>query len=410
MYWDKLTHDEITKKVFGALNQNLGYRTKPILGIPATYLDSEEFYEDAPFLEDSPFLKTLIENPNHIGCHTLGQDSEPFFKGTQKLEIELINLCAEEIFGGEPNQQDGYVASGGTEANIQAIWVYRNYFRKKFNAKNSDIAVVYSQDSHYSMPKAANILDLESIVLRVDEETREILLDDLAQQLKKKKEGGINYFIVVMNMATTMFGSVDDVEKVADVFDKLQLNYKIHVDAAFGGFIYPFTNTNSVMSFKNPRIDSFTLDGHKMLQSPYGTGIFLIRKGLMKYVVTEEANYVQGKDFTICGSRSGANAVSVWMILKGHGSDGWKVKMRSLTGKADSLCGRLDRLGVEYYHNPYVNIITIKAKYISTGLAQKYFLVPDTHEKNPKWYKIVLMDHVKGGLLDEFIMDLKSKI
>ena len=26
---------------------------------------------------------------------------------------------------------DGYVASGGTEANMQAIWVYRNFFVKE---------------------------------------------------------------------------------------------------------------------------------------------------------------------------------------------------------------------------------------------------------------------------------------
>ena len=36
----------------------------------------------------------------------------------------------------------------------------------------------------------------------------------------------------------------------------------------------------------------------------------------MDYALTEEASYVQGKDYTICGSRSGASAVALWMILK----------------------------------------------------------------------------------------------
>jgi glutamate/tyrosine decarboxylase-like PLP-dependent enzyme len=409
MYWKKLSQSEITERVNQALEENTSFRTKRILGIPASYLDDEQFYDDAPFLEDSPFLKTLIANPNHIGCHTLNENSEPFFKGTQQLEKELIKLCAEEILGGENNEQDGYVASGGTEANIQAIWIYRNYFKKEYKAKNKEIAVVYSQDSHYSMPKGANILNIKSIVLKVDETTRMIVQGDLEEQIKTAKERGVKHFIVVMNMSTTMFGSVDDINRITAYFTENNLDFKLHVDGAFGGFIYPFTNTSNSYNFGNQHISSFTLDGHKMLQSPYGTGIFIIRKGLMKYALTEEASYVKGKDYTICGSRSGANAVAVWMILKIHGSEGLKSKMQNLSDKAKSLCDKLKRLGVVYYNNPYINIITIKSEYISENLAQKYALVPDSHT-NPKWYKIVIMHHVKQGVLDGFVQDLKSEI
>lgn len=410
MYWKKLSQDEIMAEVDTALSQNMCYKTKKILGIPASYLDEEQFYDDAPFLEDSSFLKTLIANPNHIGCHTLNEDSEPFFKGTQKIEKELINLCAEEILNGEKGEQDGYVASGGTEANIEALWIYRNYFIKEFNAKIDEIAVVYSQDSHYSMPKGVNILNLESIILDVDDSSRMILQEDLEQKITTAQNNGVKHFILVMNMSTTMFGSIDDIIRVTDCLEDNKLNYKVHVDGAFGGFIYPFTNNKSVYSFKNERINSFTLDGHKMLQSPYGTGVFLIRKEFMKYALTEEASYVQGKDYTICGSRSGANAIALWMILKTHGSDGLKVKMRNLSDKTKALCCKLKKMGIVYYHNSYINIVAIRGEFISSQLAKKYSLVPDSHTINPNWYKVVVMDHVKQGVLDEFIMDLKALI
>jgi glutamate/tyrosine decarboxylase-like PLP-dependent enzyme len=410
MYWDKLSHTEIKDRLETALGNNLSYKTEKILGVPASYLDEEQFYDDAPFLENSPFLKTLIANPNHIGCHTLGDDAEPFFKGTQKIEKELIELCGEEILGGKKGMQDGYVASGGTEANIQALWIYRNYFVKEFKAKTDEIAIVYSEDSHYSMPKGANILNIKSIVLDVDFTTRMILQEDLGNKLQHAINSGVKYFVLVMNMSTTMFGSVDDIIRVTDYFDLKQLNYKVHVDGAFGGFIYPFTNKESSYSFKNDRISSFTLDGHKMLQSPYGTGVFIIRKGYMDYALTEEASYVQGKDYTICGSRSGANAVALWMILKTHGSVGLKVKMINLVDKAKSLCNQLQKMGVEHYHNPHINIVTMKGKYISTELAKKYALVPNSHSKQPDWYKIVVMDHVKQGVLDSFLIELKTNI
>lgn len=407
MYWEKLSLSEIKDRVFKVLNDNINYRSHAVLGVPGTFLDPEEFYPDAPFLENSPFLSTLIANPNHIGCHTL-TGASGIFAGTQQMEIELIRLCAEEIFNGEPEQQDGYVAPGGTEANIQAMWIYRNYFKKEFNAQPGEIGLVYSEDSHYSMPKGADLLGLASIVLPVDDQTRSIVPSELESRLKEAAANGIRYFIIVMNMSTTMFGSVDDIDLVTSLLEKLQLNYRLHVDAAFGGFIYPFTNPASSFSFKNPHITSITIDAHKMLQTPYGTGIFLVRKGWMQYVCTEEAQYVPGKDYTLCGSRSGANAISVWMIMKAHGSEGWKVKMKTLTDRTTDLCKRLDQLNVKYYRNPFLNIVAIRAGAIPIEVAEKYLLVADTYECEPKWWKIVMMPHITRGLIDAFLNDLKA--
>ncbi len=118
-YWKKLSEKELRSQVANALEQNVDYRDKTILGVPASHLDEKVFYGNAAFLKDAPFLSTMIHNPNHIGCHTLGE-SESFFAGTQEIEKELIALIAEDILNGAPDNQDGYVASGGTEAKIMA--------------------------------------------------------------------------------------------------------------------------------------------------------------------------------------------------------------------------------------------------------------------------------------------------
>lgn len=410
MHWNKLNHDEINSRIKTAISQNINYRETPLLGIPGSFLDEEEFYPEAPFLDDSPFLATFVNNPNHIGCHTLTKDkSEPFFRGTQQLELEVIRICAEEILQGNKDEQDGYISPGGTEANLQAIWIYRNFYQKKHNAKIDEIALIYSEDSHYSMPKAANILGLNQYVINVNFETRKIDLNDFDHKIKLAKEKGVKYFIVIQNMATTMFGSVDKIEEVTNYLNNNKINYKLHIDAAFGGFIYPFTNPKNLLNFKNKNITSVTLDGHKMLQTPYGTGIFLVRKGYMEYGLTDEAKYVSGKDYTVCGSRSGANAISIWMTLMTHGSMGWTVKMDHLLDKTSSICSKLNKLDIEYFREPMVNIITIKAKYISTQLAKKYNLVPNTSDEKPKWWKIVVMQHVKKGVLQQFLNELQAE-
>jgi glutamate/tyrosine decarboxylase-like PLP-dependent enzyme len=411
MYWERYTHHRIKERILQALKENINYDEYPILGVPATYLDEEEFYPDAPFLENAPFMQTLIANPNHIGVHTLDSGrSLKIFKGTQAIERELIEIVSEQVFQGEPKQQDGYIASGGTEANIQAVWIYRNYFQKEFGAAPHEIGLVYSDDTHYSIPKAANLLGLPSIIIPVEESSRLIQQEALEAKITEATEQGIRYFIIISNLSTTMFGSVDPVDVYTDFFVKHKLPFKLHIDGAFGGFIFPFVNRDPLYSFKNPHVTSIATDGHKMLQAPYGTGIFMIRKGYFDYVVTPQAQYIPGLDYTLCGSRSGANAVAVWMILRRYGSEGWKAKMEELLYRTDDLCASLDELGVKYYRHPNINIVAIRAEYVPDALAQKYFLVADSYQRAPKWWKIVVMPHVRQGFIDRFLEELAIHI
>ena len=409
MNWKKYTLDEINDRIQLAIDGNINFESNKVIGVPGTFLDEDIFHKNARFLKESPFLRTLIANPNHIGCHTLTENnSEPYFYGTQQIEREVIGICSEEIFKAEAKSCDGYIAPGGTEANIQAMWVYRNLFIEKYNARPDEIAVVYSKDSHYSMPKGANILSINTLEVEVHNSTRAINLNDLENQLNLALANGIKYFILIQNMATTMFGSIDDIESITAVFDQKQIIYRLHIDAAFGGFIVPFSDNDHGISFKNEKISSITLDAHKMLQTPYGTGVLLMRKNLLKHATTKEARYVKGGDVTLCGSRSGANAVALWMILSIHGSDGWKQHIKKLINLTSHLCRGLDSLGIHYYRNPSVNIVTIRAEYIPLTIAKKYGLVPNDTAGEVKWWKVVVMQHVQQSLLDELIEDLKE--
>ena len=409
IYWKKLSQDERKNRIQKALEENVNFSNDASLGYPASKLDGKVFNDDAPFLKDAPVLQTYVANPNHIGCHTLGT-SEKAFRGTQQIEREVLNVIAVDIFNAEPNSFDGYISPGGTEANIQAIWMYRNFFMQHHAAKLDEIAIIASEDTHYSIPKAANLLMLDWIKIPVSFEKREIDSIALDQKIQVAKQKGKKYFIAISNMGTTMFGSVDNPDVYTLALEKNQVVYKLHIDGAYGGFVYPFSNEKSVINFKNPKISSITIDAHKMLQSPYGTGIFICRKGLIENVLTEEAEYVEGMDLTLCGSRSGANAVAVWMILFTYGPFGWFEKVSVLQMRTQFLCNELDKLEIAYFREPFMNIVTIHAENIPEKIAQAFDLVPQQHSKENKWYKIVLMDHVEVDHLTTFINQLKAVV
>lgn len=406
-YWKKLTNEQRKERIARALHDNVNFSKDTSLGYPASKLDGIVFNDDAPFLKDAPILQTYVANPNNIGCHTFGT-SEKAFNGTHEIEREVLRVIAVDIFKAEPNAFDGYISPGGTEANIQAIWMFRNYYMNNYDVKADEIAIVASEDTHYSISKAANLLQLDWLKIPVDFNTRAIDKVHLEQIILNAQNNGKKYFISVSNMGTTMFGSVDNPEDYIAVFEKHNLHYKLHIDGAYGGFVYPFSNQQSVINFSNPKISSITIDAHKMLQAPYGTGVFICRKNYIENVLTKEAEYVEGMDLTLCGSRSGANAVAVWMILFTYGPNGWFEKVSVLQMRTQFLCNQLNAMQIQYFREPFMNIVTIKAEYIPIKIAEKYGLVPQQHDENNQWYKIVLMDHVEVEHLTTFIEDLMA--
>ena len=408
-FWKKLTQEEKISRIDQALHENVNFSVDASLGYPASKLDGRVFYDNAPFLKDAPTLKTYVANPNNIGCHTYGT-SEEAFAGTQRIEREVLNVLAVDIFKCEEGGFDGYISPGGTEANIQALWIFRNYFFNHFDATSKELAIISSEDTHYSIAKGANLLQLDWLKIPVDEDTRKIDVAQLDKLVIDALKEGKRYFLIVSNMGTTMFGSVDDPEDYISVMEKYDLTYKLHIDGAYGGFVYPFSNKNSVIDFQNPRISSFTIDAHKMLQAPYGTGVFLCRKGLIENVLTKEAEYIEGLDLTLCGSRSGANVVAIWMILFTYGPYGWIEKISILQMRTRYLCDHLQKLNVKFFREPHMNIVTVKAEYISEALAHKYDLVPQKHNESNQWYKIVIMYHVEVEHLSSFIADLEFSL
>jgi len=406
--WKKLSPEQARHRIEKALAENVDFNDGRAIGYPVSKLDGRVFHE-APFLKDAPVLMTYVSNPNHIGCHTLGT-SESAFRGTQEIERDVLDMVACDVFRAEAGTYDGYIAGGGTEANIQALWMFRNVFRDAQGARPEQIAILASEDTHYSIAKGADLLSLSLIKVPVDFNTRAIRPDALRSLLVEALASGIRYVIVVANMGTTMFGSVDNPFFYTDLLREYSIPFFLHVDAAYGGFVYPFLEPSNLLDFRNPDVSSVAVDAHKMLQAPYGTGIFLCRKGFIEHVLTKEADYVAGMDLTLSGSRSGANVVAVWMILKAYGYADWYEKIQVLQLRTAWLCDQLDALGVPYFRDPHLNIVAIRAAYVEESVVQRFHLVPEHHTGANEWYKVVVMQHVDLEILGNLVEDIKKRL
>ena len=404
MPWPALDPATLRARVHAALDRNRSYADGDILGLPGTFLDQRVF-PASPAVRALPFLRTLLENPNHIGCHTLGP-AEPAFAGTHDLEREVVRLCAEELLGAAPGTVDGYVASGGTESNIQAMWAARNHWRAA-GVDPAQIAILCTTDTHYSLHKAADLLGIGLHTVALDRWGRQPTAAGIAAALDAFAAAGHTHAAVVLTMGTTMFGTVEQGGPLLAALDRRGIPSLVHVDAAFGGFVYPLTVPDQPLGFHDPRVSTVTLDAHKMLQAPYGTGIHLARKGLLAHTRTETAAYVPGLDCTLSGSRSGANAVAVWMILQTWGHEGGRRFVQALADRAAWLAQALRDQGRHPVHTPGMNIVVLPEHEVPPALSARFLLVADDHAA-PSWRKIVVMEHVDRSVLARFLAALAA--
>jgi aromatic-L-amino-acid decarboxylase len=174
-----------------------------------------------------------------------------------------------------PPRTRGLFTTGGSMSICNAVLCARE---RLLGTKIRDGVLYTSTQAHASVGKSAKlagILPDRVRMIAVDEQFRmrpEALIDAIADD----KRGGLQPFLVVSTAGTTNTGAVDPLDAVADVCGRLGLWH--HIDGAYGAFFHMVPALRPLLAGLS-RADSLTLDPHKGLFLPYGTGALLVRDG-----------------------------------------------------------------------------------------------------------------------------------
>ena len=176
---------------------------------------------------------------------------------------------------GYPKNAAGNLTSGGSIANLVAIVTAREAHNLK--ARDFENSVIYlSEQVHHSVQKAIRIAGLSEAHLRyipLDNKLR-LSVNELEKTIIEDKENGLKPFFINASLGTTNTGAIDPIEPIAAIAKKYKLWF--HVDAAYGGFFKLVSEMKR--HFKGiENADSITLDPHKTLFLPFGTGAILIK-------------------------------------------------------------------------------------------------------------------------------------
>jgi aromatic-L-amino-acid decarboxylase len=194
-----------------------------------------------------------------------------------------------DVFGSPPGSQ-GLLTTGGSMANLSAIVTARH---ARLGEDFLDGTYYVTDQTHASVTKAATIAGFAKRSLRIVPTDDQLRMDPeaLRRLVREDRAAGRRPFLVAPAAGTTNTGAVDPLDAVADVAADEGL--WMHVDAAYGGF-FRLTDRGAETLHGIDRADSITLDPHKGLFLPYGTGGLVVRDGAaLRDAHFEGAAYLQ---------------------------------------------------------------------------------------------------------------------
>jgi len=255
------------------------------------------------------------------------------------IEIEMIRLM--NSYAGYTDG-DGIFVSGGSNANLVAMFSARNKFlpESRFEGydRNFKLIAFVNEQAHYSFETAANVLGIgaKNVIKVKSDENGMLIPSELENEIKKSIKRNEKPFFVAATCATTLLGAYDPIDEMAKICKKY--NLWLHADGSFGGSLLLSDKHKHLMKGIE-KTDSFTWNPHKLMNIPLICSALLVKKrGTLQHNITDiNTDYIfhnidkiedLGKKSIQCGRR--VDAVKLWFAWKYFGLEGYQKRIDNL--------------------------------------------------------------------------------
>lgn len=284
----------------------------------------------------------------------------------------------------------GSIGASGTEGNLWALYLAREALP---NAK-----LIYAREAHYSIPKSARILHMDSICVDCMPDGS-IDLKGFEAALNSVGNGKV---IVALTCGTTVKGAHDDIGAIVAALEDKGIGRErrfVHVDGALNAMVLPFSNETPFAirpSFRHA-IDSISTSGHKMVGTAMPCGVLVARREHVDRIASAIA-YLRSNDTTLMGSRNGHAVLAVWSRAFGHGRAGYTADVAACIARASTLEAALKAEDVPVLRNPLS--LTVLFPQPSESIVRTYQLACSEGTAHA-----ITMPNVTDSLIERFSRD-----
>jgi L-2,4-diaminobutyrate decarboxylase len=228
-------------------------------------------------------LATLVEGftNNPMAIYEMGP-------AAASIEVFVVDWLLSKVgwtgaLDGAPDEQGasgagGVLTHGGSLANLTALVAARSRFDSTAWTKGcrGDLALVASEDCHYSVARAAGIMGIgeENVYAWTVGPSRNATSEEIGKALDRACAGKKRPFALVANACSTATGRYEPLREIAGICRERGI--WLHVDGAHGA--------SALLSSKHrwrldgvDLADSLTWDAHKLLRTPGLCTALLVR-------------------------------------------------------------------------------------------------------------------------------------
>ncbi|RYC57217.1 hypothetical protein CHU98_g8990 [Xylaria longipes] len=421
-----------------------------------------------PNLNLASFVGTYMEpNATQLMAENLSKNlaDNDEYPAMMAIHERCISILA-KLWGVRQGEKAvGTATTGSSEAIHLGGLAMKRRWQEHRRAKGLDTTkpnIIMGANAQVALEKFARYFEVEARILPVSKESKYRLDPELVK--KKIDENTIGVFVILGSTYTGHYEPVEEISKILDEYqERTGVDIPIHVDAASGGFVAPFTYAGAggpKWNFELPRVKSINTSGHKYGLVYAGVGWIIWRdESYLPEHLIFELSYLGGteKSFTLNFSRPGAHVIVQYYNLIHLGFKGYREIMENCLTNARLLSKSLEATGwytcVSEIHKPksgaagiivgakeavtgtqgetsadYVaglpvvsfrlsddfkeEFPDIKQEYVSLLMRARQWIIPNyalpPNENQTEILRIVVRESMSLDLLDRLISDLVS--
>lgn len=271
--------------------------------------------------------------------------------------VEISERCVSiiaHLWGVQPGEKAiGSPTVGSSEAIHLGGLAMKRRWQELRRAQGKDTSkpnIIMGANAQVALEKFARYFEVDARILPVSKKSSYRLDPDLVRE--NIDENTIGVFVILGSTYTGHYEPVEEISRVLDEYqEKTGIDIPIHVDAASGGFVAPFTYAGvggPKWNFELPRVKSINASGHKYGLVYPGVGWIVWRDEsfLPKHLIFE-LHYLGGTEesYTLNFSRPGGQVIVQYYNLIHLGFKGYREIMENCLSNARLLSRSLEATG-----------------------------------------------------------------
>jgi glutamate decarboxylase len=326
----------------------------PESGMPALdamrLVDEELVLEGDPWRNLATFVTTWMEpEAKRIVSENLHRNfiDHAEYPISAEIEQRCIRMLADLYHA--PGETTGCRTQGSSEAIMLGALSLKWKWKQRREAAGKPVDkpnLVFGGDVHVVWEKFCRYFDVEPRIVRLQEDKYVIGPEDVEPHVDENTIG------VAAVLGTTFTGHADDIPGINDLLLRIKetrgIDVPLHVDAASGGFVWPFLYPHSEWDFRLEQVRSINVSGHKfgLVYPGIGWLVFREKSDLAEDLVFYE-NYLGKTDatFTLNFSTGASMVLAQYYNFVRLGREGYTHVMEAMNQNAKALAGKLEENG-----------------------------------------------------------------